>query len=201
MSDRGGISSAAVAGDGASIGASRERQTCARQPAAVRAAPVESWTITEADVDAWLSHARQGDVLVYAHGPSLIQGAAAARIRALIEARDVLALPQRRVADGGFDYRVVRHRVRVVTERAPVCDPNMLAVLTELQDDAQRGRRCRSDDELGEATGLSANQVKWQLKKLEAAGMIERRTLHVAGDAKFRVVKVIATGMETRGPE
>jgi DNA-binding MarR family transcriptional regulator len=86
--------------------------------------------------------------------------------------------------------------------RAPVCTPDMMAVLVELQDDAQNHRRCRSDADLGEATGMTADQVKWQLKKLEARRMIERRTVPKRpATARFRVVKVVATGAETAGPQ
>jgi hypothetical protein len=76
----------------------------------------------------------------------------------------------------------------------------MMAVLVELQDDAQNHRRCRSDAELGEATGMTADQVKWQLKKLGEAKMIERRIVPAPGDLRFRVVKVVATGAETALP-
>lgn len=168
---------------------------------ALRPRAVESWTSTAADVDAWLDRAKQGDVLIYAHGPTLIQGAAAARIRKMIDDGDVVALPQRRCADGGFDYRVARNRARLVSQRAPVCDPTMMRVLLEVQADAAAHRRCRSDAELGQATGLTADQVKWQLKKLEAGKFIARRTVGCRADPKFRVVKVVATGAETAMPE
>jgi hypothetical protein len=91
--------------------------------------------------------------------------------------------------------------VRVVTQRAPVCDPNMLAVLVVIQDAAANGERCPSDAAIGAETGLTADQVKWQIKKLAAAKIIAKRVVAAPGDSRFRIVKVIATGAETRGPE
>jgi hypothetical protein len=177
-------------GGGGSIRPSEQR----RRPAAV-----ESWTATAADVEAWMKHAAPGDRMVYASGPTLVQGAAAALVRKLADAREV-ASHNRRNPDGVLEYVIIRNRVRVVTQRAPVCNPLMMAVLIELQDDAQNHRRCRSDAELGEATGMTADQVKWQLKKLGEAKMIERRIVPTPGDLRFRVVKVLATGAETALP-
>lgn len=167
--------------------------------AAARRAAVESWTVTEADIDAWLKTAQVGDLFVYCHGPQLVQGAAAARVRALAAAGEVIP-HNKRADDGGLDFFVRRNRVRVVTHRAPVCDPCMLAVLVVLQEAAQDGRRCPSDADLAQAVDLSADQVKWHLKKLEQARFIARRCAPTRGDNRFRVVKIIATGMETAGP-
>lgn len=195
---RGGISTAERFGSSGAPVASEA--PVARYHSEGRQRPVESWTLTEADVDAWLRGSRQGDVLVYAHGPSLIQGAAAARVRVLIDSHEVIALPQRRAGDGGFDYRIARNRVRTVTERPPVCDPHMMAVLLVLQDAAAAGERCPSDADMGARTGLSAEQVKWQLRKLQSGKFIQRRFVPIPGDPKYRVVKVVATGAETAMP-
>lgn len=163
--------------------------------------PCESWTCTESDLEAWLKNARTGDRFVYARGPSLIQGAAAAKVKALRERGEISSHNQRNRVTGDLEYIVIRNRIRVEVLRAPVCTPDMMAVLVELQDDAQNHRRCRSDAELADAAGITADQAKWQLKKLEAAKMIERRTVPAPGDPRFRVVRVVATGAETAGPK
>lgn len=167
--------------------------------ASPRVEVVESWTSTAADVEAWLSRAKAGDRFVYATGPSLVRGAAAALVGKLRDA-GVVSPHNRRNDAGVLEYVIVRCAARKVV-RPPVCDPNMMALLVELQDDAQNHRRCRSDAELGNAIGLTADQVKGQLKKLEAARFIERRTVPIGSDPRFRIVRVIATGAETAGPQ
>lgn len=162
---------------------------------------VESWTLTEADVNAWLKQAHQGDVLRYAVGPTLIQGAAAARIRQLIGSQDVVPLPQRRNAAGGFDYRVARNRVRVVKQRPAKLDAGMAAVLAKLEEAADAKARCPSDAELGQALGGSADQVKWAIKKLRAARFIQTRVVATQAAPKFRVVTICRTGAETALPD
>jgi hypothetical protein len=166
-----------------------------------RPAAVESWTATAADVEAWMAAAKPGDRFVYATGPTLIQGAAAALVRKLRDAGEIASHNQRNRFSNALEYVAIRNRVRVVTQRAPVCCPNMMAVLVELQNAAQAGIRCPSDSEIGARTGLTGGQVKWQLEKLEAAKMIERRNVPAPSDSRFRVVKVIATGAETAGPQ
>lgn len=157
--------------------------------------------MTAADVDAWLKRSKPGDVLVYARGPSLIQGAAAARIRALLDSEEVIALPQRRNAGGGFDYRVVRYRVRVVCDRRPAqCDAAMAAVLARLEEAAAAGDRCPSDAELGRALGGSADQVKWAIKKLRASKLIATRICATQANPRFRVVTICRTGAQTAAP-
>lgn len=164
-----------------------------------RTPPVESWTSTAADVDAWLEKAKPGDRFVYAKGPSLVHGAAAALVRKLQDAGEVSAHNRRDLVGGGLEFIIIRCRRRV-QPMAPVIHPLMMKVLVELQADAEAGRRCRSDDDLGRATDLTAGQVKWQLKKLEAAKMITRRTVPAKGDLRFRVITVLATGMSTAEP-
>jgi hypothetical protein len=185
----GGIQAASFGFGGSPIASSR------------RAAAVESWTVTEAELEAWLKTARVNDTFVYCHGPALIRGAAAALVATL--AKDGEIIPHnRRAADGGLDFFVRRNRVRVTTQRPPVCDRMMMAVLMVLQDAAQDGRQCPTDADIAADVDQSADQVKWQLKKLEQAKFIERRTVPAPGkgNAKFRVVKIIATGCETAGP-
>lgn len=158
----------------------------------------ECWTVTAADVDAWLRTAQAGEAFVYAHGPQLVQGGAAGRVAELTKSGDVT--PHHiRTDDGGFDFLIRRNALKR-TARAPICDPIMLSVLVVLQDAASNKERCPSDAEIGEAAGLTADQVKWQLKKLEGAKFIIRQTLKTRADPRFRMVTVIATGAATAGP-
>lgn len=165
-----------------------------------RAHASESWIVPAADIDAWLKIAKTGETFIYCHGPQLVQGAAAARVRDLAEAGEVIP-HHKRADDGGFDFLVRRNRVRTVTApRAPVIDPAMMAVMLVVNDAAQARRRCPSDAAIGEAASLRAPQVKWQLQKLKEARMIECRTVPAPGDNRFRVVRIVATGAETAGP-
>jgi hypothetical protein len=167
-------------------------------PASADRGPRESWTVTADDVAAFVKRARAGETFVYAHGPVLVQGAAAARVAQLTQAGEVIP-HHRRASDGGFDF-LVRRLKRAEARRAPVCDPHMFAVLLVLQDAAAAGQRCPSDAALAEATDLSPDQVKWQLKKLRQAGFVKVATLPTPGDARFRVVTVVAPGATTAGP-
>jgi DNA-binding HxlR family transcriptional regulator len=161
----------------------------------------ECWTVTAADVDAWLEIAMPGERFVYAHGPQLVQGGAAGRVGELARAGDVTP-HNRRTDDGGFDFFVLRtSRARTPINREPVCTPHMVSVLVAVQEDAQLKRRCRSDSEIGAAVGITADQVKWQLRKLEEAKFIVRTTVPTRSDSKFRVITVTATGQSTAGPE
>lgn len=161
----------------------------------------ECWTSTAADVDAWLKTAKPGETFVYAHGPQLVQGGAAGRVTELTRAGDVTP-HHKRADDGGFDFIVRRTcRPRAAIARAPVCTPPMMTVLVAIQEDAQEGRRCRSDSEIGAASGLTADQVKWQLKKLEEAKFIVRRAVPTRADPRFRVITVTATGQTTASPD
>lgn len=162
----------------------------------------ECWTSTAADVDAWLAIARPGETFVYAFGPQLVQGGAAGRVAALTTSGDVTPHHKRR-PDGGFDFIIRRTcpQPRTPLNRAPVCTPDMLTVLVAIQDDAQANRRCRSDSQIGAATGMTADQVKWQLRKLEDAKFITRQVVACGADAKYRIVTVTATGQTTAGPQ
>jgi hypothetical protein len=172
----------------------------AAAPVSQRAAAVESWTATAADVDAWLGSAKPGERLVYARGPQLVQGAAAALLRKLTDAGEVITHNRRDPATGLLEFIAVRNRVRLVTQRAPACDAHMMAVLLVVNDAALNGERCPSDAAIGDQTGLTADQAKWQLKKLADAKLIERRNVPTKSDSRFRVVRVVATGAETASP-
>lgn len=159
----------------------------------------ECWTVTADDVDAWLRIAQPGQTFIYCHGPQLVQGGAAARVRDLTAEKSVTP-HHKRTADGGFDFFIRRNRPPPV-HRAPVCDPVMIALLVELQDAAQGGRRCPTDAALGHAVGLTAPQVKWWLRKLEDSKFIRRRTVKTAADPRFRIVTIVATGQSTAEPK
>jgi hypothetical protein len=193
---RGGLSPSSAFGfaDGSAPAATPRVNSGRRQQ------PVESWTLPAEQVERWLKSARVGDQLVYARGPSLIGGAAAELVRRLAREGAVYPFP-RRFDEDCSDYIVRLLRVRVVTQRPPAIDQNMLAVLVVIQDAAAGGERCPSDAAIAAETGLTADQVKWQLKKLEAARMIIKRVVAARGDSRFRIVRVVATGAETRGPQ
>jgi hypothetical protein len=159
----------------------------------------ECWTHTAADVDAWLKIAEAGDTFVYAHGPQLVQGGAAARVGELHRSGDVTP-HHKRAGDGGFDFIVRRCAPKKRAPRPPVCDPMMLAVLVELHDAAMNARRCPSDGAIAQAAGLTADQVKWLLRKLEQAKFITRQTVRTKADPRFRVITITATGQSTAGP-
>lgn len=160
----------------------------------------ECWTSTAADVEAWLKTARPGDLFVYAKGPNLIQGAAAALVGHLHRAGEVCPQLRREKTTGSLEYVCIRNRVRVSTRRAPVCDEHMMSVLLAVQSAAEAGQRCPSDADIAGTVDLSPDQVKWQLKKLEDSRFIERRTVRAGGEQRFRIVRVTATGCETAGP-
>jgi hypothetical protein len=168
-------------------------------PSAAKHPASECWTVTAADVDAWVASARPNETFIYAHGPQLVQGGAAARVSALHRSGDVTP-HQRRAGDGGFDFIVRRCQPRRAVSE-PVCTAMMMRVLVAIQEDAQAKRRCRSDSEIGAAADLSPAQVKWQLNKLEDARFITRRIVPARADPKFRVITVTATGQSTAMPE
>lgn len=171
-------------------------------PAVIRTGrAVPCWTSTAEDVDAWLRAAQAGDTFVYAYGPQLVQGGAAARVGELYQSGDVTPHHKRR-DDGGFDFLIRRNAARRFTSSGPVCTPDMLAVLVVIQDAADNARRCPADDAIAAATGLTARAVKWQIEKLEAARFIARRTVRrkVQSDPFYRIVTVVATGAATAGP-
>jgi hypothetical protein len=157
----------------------------------------ESWTVTAADVDAWLRTAHPGEAFVYAHGPQLVQGGAAGRVAALTQSGDVTP-HHKRTADGGFDF-IVRRCAPRPSARAPVCTADMLSVLVELQDAAMNRRKCPSDADLAHATGVAPGTVKWLVRRLEEGGFIKRQTLRTRS-GPFRQVTVVATGATTAGP-
>ena len=165
---------------------------------------VESWTLTLAAVDRWLGSAKQGETLTYAHGPSLVRGAAAEHLRRLEQQGEVI-LCQKRTDPGGFDYRAIRNRVRVVRAR-PVkprrtIEPLQRDLVVLLEASARQGRRCPSNPDLAQALGITVEQVKWEMRKAASAGLIRTRLVPAPGDPKFRVVAIVGSGLETAPPE
>lgn len=165
---------------------------------------VESWTLTAEAVERWVKGAQTGEQLVYAHGPNLIDGAVAARVRELAAISEVLPR-QRRAADGSLDYFVIRNRVRVVRPprqgpAAIVLGDHERAILMKLKEAARTGQRCPSDSALGFAVGLRPDQAKWQLRKLTQKGLIKTRVVTTPTNPKFRIVTIVETGFETAAP-
>lgn len=166
---------------------------------------IESWSKPLAAVERWLKSSRTGDQLVYAHGINLLDLELGQEMRRLHEAGEV-RLRQRRTDDGGIDFYVIRNRVRVQLpprprrQAGPVMDPAMSAVFLRLKAEARQGLRCSSDKVLGETLGLTADQVKWAIRKLVAAELIRTRLVPTRCEPKYRVVSIVATGLETALP-
>lgn len=179
--------------------ASRSNFTDPRSSAAV-----ESWTLTLAAVEEWLETARQGDRLIYAHGPTPVRGAAWQKMGLLQRSGDVI-LHNPRSGDG-FDFIAIRNRVRTVTERP--CEKPREAELSSLMHEtlvilaaaARRGERCPSDQDLGLALGITTDQAKWQLRKLAAGGFIRTSVVPAPGDPRWRVVEIVGDGISTARP-
>ena len=173
---------------------------------AAKSRPMDCWTLSIASVDRWLKNSQTGDTLIYAHGPTIIDQALAEHMTRLAAAKEVHLHP-RRSTDGGLDRVAVRNRVRVALPSrqrptaAAALDPAMAALLLKLKHCAREGARCQSDKALGASLGLTADQVKWAMKKLKTAGLIQTRIVATPSDAKFRVVTIVATGFETALPK
>lgn len=162
---------------------------------------VESWTLTVEQVEHWYKAARTGEVLVYAHGPSLIPGGAGARVRELIGTREAIPLPLVRAVDGGFDYRVARNRIRLVVDRRDSSlTPLAEAILERIEHAAAAGERCPSDSALGRAFNVTTDQAKWALRTLTQSGRIRTRMMPTRTEPRFRIVEVLASGKQTAGP-
>lgn len=198
--------SAGMAAGGLAAG----RHVCGEKPTG-RPPAVESWTSTLADVEAWLSRAGVGDRLIYAHGPYLVRGAGAEYLFALGQ-QNVVFLYQKRAPDGLTDYCAMRNRVRTVSRRsggavdrengrqAAAISPLMNGLLMQLKAAARQGQRCPPNSELAEALGTTIEDAKWQMRKLASAGLIRTRLMPAPGEPKFRIVEIVATGVETAGP-
>jgi hypothetical protein len=165
---------------------------------------VESWTLTLVAVEQWLTSAKQGDTLTYAHGPTLVRGAAAQHLLRL-EHRGEVILCQKRTESGGFDYRAIRNRVRVVAERPSrprgETTPLIRDLLVLIEAAARQGKRCPSDYDLARGLGSPEAGAKWQLRMAMAAGLVRTRIVPAPGEPKFRIVEIVASGLATAGPE
>jgi hypothetical protein len=166
---------------------------------------VESWTLTLVAVEQWLETAKQGDRLIYAHGPTPVRGAAWQKMGLLQRSGDVILHNPRRGT--GFDYIAIRNRVRTVAERPRThsavgreLSSLMHEVLVILSAAARRGERCPSDHDLGLAMGITVDQAKWQLRKLAAAGFIRTSVVPAPGDPRWRIVEIIGEGISTARP-
>lgn len=166
----------------------------------------DSWCRSIPAIDAWLADSKPGDQIVYNHASFMLDPELAKHMRKL-EGRGEVCLNQRRASDGAIDYVATRNRVRVTTlpkqpskPSAVELDPEMSALFLRLKACARGRERCPSDTVLGQPLGLSPHQVQWAMKKLKAAGLIRTRLVPTASDPKYRVVTIVATGLETALP-
>jgi len=165
---------------------------------------VESWTLTLVAVEQWLETAKQGDRLIYAHGPTPVRGAAWQKMGLLQRSGDVILHNPRNGT--GFDYIAIRNRVRVVMDHPTNVPPRgtltdmMAETLVILSAAARQGQRCPTDVQLGLALNVTPNQAKWQLRKLAAAGFIRTSVVPAPGDPRWRIVEIIGEGISTARP-
>lgn len=172
----------------------------------VVSAPID-WVLTCQEVEDWMKQARCGERLRYGQGRQLVRGATSALMRRLADAGDVHLFQPRSASGDGFDFLAVRNRIKVEVQHkapriqaGPALDPNSSALLLKLKTVARLGDVCPSDKQLGLALGLTRDQVKWSLKKLVTADLVATRIEPTARHPKFRVVRIIASGRETKGP-
>lgn len=168
---------------------------------------------TVAQVDAWMEHAKAGDVFVYVTGSCLpIRGGGAKRMRELSD-RGLVALTQKRVEPGlsMFNYRAQRTTTATALTKpdrpkltAPsIAQPMALVdcevdvvdtLLPVLERFARSGRPCPTDKQLAARARLNADQVKVGLEALAALHVI-----HIQGCAAptIRRITILATGHKT----
>lgn len=172
--------------------------------AILKSEAVSSWALDPVAIDKWLKSAAVGDRLIYAHGWTIVNDATGARLRQLQADGQVSLHHDRSDLDGAKDYLAIRRRVSVVSApRAPKVahDPTMAAVLAKLKEAARKGLRCPSDRALGDMLGITADQVKWAMRKLVRDGRIHSEVRPVPGEARYRVVTIAADGLSTAEPE
>ena len=164
---------------------------------------------TVAQVDAWLEHAKYGDVFVYVTGTCLpIRSGGAARMRDLA-ARGLVHLTQKRVAPGAAmtNYRAQRSnkpsalskptRSTLSIDKAELVDDEATLVnslLPLLARAAKHGRPCPTDAQLAERAMLRRDDIAPALEVLRAAGLIH---IQSAPAPTLRRVTILATGERT----
>jgi hypothetical protein len=168
---------------------------------------------TVAQVDAWMEHAKAGDVFVYVTGTCLpMRSGGAKRMRELAE-RKLVDLSQKRLQPGGsiFNYRAQRtSTVTALTkpERPTLIVPQVASpagmidgeveivdkLLPVLERFARSGRPCPTDKQLAARARLSSDQVKAGLQALAAS-----HAIHIQGCAAptMRRITILATGHKT----
>lgn len=164
---------------------------------------------TVAQVDAWMEHAKAGDVFVYVTGSFLpIRAGGAKRMRELSD-RGLVALTQKRIEPGVsmFNYRAERtstataltkpERPKLVVPSAAVVDDEVAisdAVLPVLERFARSGRPCPTDKQLAARARVSEDQVRAALLALAAS-----HAIHIQGCAgrTSRRITILATGHKT----
>lgn len=164
---------------------------------------------TVAQVDAWMEHAKAGDVFVYVTGTCLpIRGGGAKRMRELAE-RKLVNLSQKRVQPGASAFNYQAQRTSTATaltkpERPTLVAPSIAAMdgevavldalLPILERFARSGRPCPTDKQLAARAQITKDQVAEGLRILVASHVI-----HIQGCAAptTRRVTILATGHQT----
>lgn len=170
--------------------------------------PSELWWISRAEaVDAWVRAAKAGDEYLYAHCEMLPPlGAAAARVRWLVERGAVLAF-QRRAGPGYFDYVVRRSRIglgsagvivrptlRLIVDR----DAEAALLLDLIGAAARAGRSCPSHRALAAAAGIPLARTRALQSCMEQEGTIQVERVPAAWPEPVkRIVTIVATGERT----
>lgn len=150
-----------------------------------------SMAIELAALEAWLAGSVRGDRIVYARGPDLPRSTAAVkRVTALIEARRVIALRERK--PGGWDF-IAERRADPVEAVPPPVAGGLNDVLRLLRRRINLGQPCPTNAEIAAECNLrNADAASYLFKKLVRAGEIistdhgprMRRVVRIAGGAK-----------------
>lgn len=181
---------------------------CGGAAADIRATPAgpvvaTSSVLSVAEVNRWLAASQPGERLIYARGPVLLRGDTTKRLRDLADAGEVALFQPRSKDQPGFDYLAVRQLVRrrrKVRSAAVAPDLVMLAVLDLLRSAAKRGARCPTDAEMAVRLGLREPQIHWRVRKLVVIGAIATRIVSTPSTPKYRIVTIVSSGRETKGP-
>ena len=173
----------------------------------------ESWILPVGEVDRWAKAAGAGARLIYAKGPTLLQGETSARVRRYSDSKQLM-LFQRRAADcSGFEFLAIRTAEPIgrsagaaelaSTRRAEASrfdEPTDL-ILRELRRSASFQQRCKTNAELARQAGLSTpQQASWRIAKLVEAGLIRIQTEASGPHAGWRVVTICQSGKRTAAP-
>jgi hypothetical protein len=160
------------------------------------------WILPVVQVAAWFNRASAGERLIYAHGPTLVQGETSAYVRDLALAGKADPV-QPRSPLGGFDY-VIQKRSSPIEPPRGRREPQDEATETiyrAFASAAQQRARAPSNTELARRAGLATReQAAWRVKQLVQGERIRLASVTVGPDAGWRVVTIVATGRQTKLP-